>query len=54
MKKFGLSRTVAFPNIFLFHIFLCGRITMGIDSICSIFEYTAHVPASELVISSLD
>ena len=27
---------------------------MGIDSICIIFEYTAHVPASKLVIFSLD
>ena len=32
----------------------CGRITIGIDSICIIFEYTAHVPASKLVIFSLD
>ena len=38
-----------FPNIFF-----CGRITIGIDSICIIFEYTAHVPASKLVIFSLD
>ena len=43
-----------FPNIFLFYIFFCGRITIGIDSICIIFEYTAHVPASKLVIFSLD
>ena len=27
---------------------------MGIDSICIIFEYTAHVPASKLVTFSLD
>ena len=39
---------------FLFLIFLCGRITLGIDSICILFEYTAHVHASKLVIFSLD
>ena len=38
----------------LFHIFLCERITLGIDSICIIFEDTAHVHASKLVIFSLD
>ena len=53
-NRFGYSRTVAFPNIFLFYIFFCGRITIDIDSICIIFEYTAHVPASRLVIFSLD
>ena len=41
-------------QIFFRFIFFCGRITMGIDSICIIFEYTAHVPASKLVIFSLD
>ena len=41
-------------NLFLFHIFLYGRITFGIDSICNIFGYTVHVPASKLVILSLD
>ena len=39
---------------FLFYIFLCGRITLGIVSICIIFEYTAHVHASKLGIFSLD
>ena len=29
-------------------------ITIDIDSICIIFEYTAHVPASRQVIVSLD
>ena len=41
-------------NLFLFHIFLYGRITFGIDSICNIFGNTVHVPASKLVILSLD
>ena len=35
---------------FLFHIFLCGGITLCIDSICIILEYTANVNASKLVI----
>ena len=39
---------------FLFYIFFCGRITIDIDFICIIFEYTAHVPTSKLVIFSLD
>ena len=43
-----------FLIFFSFYIFFCGRITIGIDSICIIFEYTAHVPASKLLIFSLD
>ena len=60
MKKnlrFQQIRVIASSGIskYIFvYYFLYGRITMGIDSICIIFEYTAHVPASKLVIFSLD
>ena len=43
-----------FLIFFCFIFFFCGQITIGIDSICIIFEYIAHVPASQLVIFSLD
>ena len=39
ISKGGISKYL------LFHIFLCGRITLGVDSICIIFEYSAHVHA---------
>ena len=45
---------MAFANIFLFHFFLYGLIALGINSICIIFGHTVHVPASKLVIFSLD
>ena len=55
MKKSQISTDSGNLEQYFFVLyFFCGRITIGIDSICIIFEYTAHVPASKLVIFSLD